>query len=305
MKSAQHREALDTLSRHGKTFRWASVFLADQQLYAAAELYQLCRELDDIADTSPGQRDVDGDLFGELLARLKADDLGSTDVIDKRINHLVNNLSVPVAAIAAMIEGFQQDIQHKPLTTEGDLLRYCYHVAGTVGLMMCPILGVTESRAFAHAIDLGIAMQLTNISRDVLEDAVMGRRYLPMSAEPASLAVATATVQGEAKAAINAALDTAEQYYNSGLLGLVYLPRRNRVAILLAAHLYRAIGRKLRRKGTCWWQGRTMLSKVEKAVITLAALPSIGMLLIKPTSRLYRHDAKLHHALKSLPFTHV
>lgn len=99
MKSAQHREALSTLSRHGKTFRWASVFLADQQLYAAAELYQLCRELDDIADAPSGQRGVDSDLFDELLARLKADDLGNTDVIDKRINNLVNNLSVPAAAI--------------------------------------------------------------------------------------------------------------------------------------------------------------------------------------------------------------
>jgi hypothetical protein len=69
--------------------------------------------------------------------------------------------------------------------------------------------------------------------------------------------------------------------------------------------LYRAIGRKLRRKGTSWWQGRTMLSTVEKMVMTLAALPSIGMILIKPTSRRYRHDAKLHHALKNLPFTHV
>ena len=305
MKSTQHREALDTLTQHGKTFRWASVFLADQQLYAAAELYQLCRELDDIADAPSGQGDVDGDLFDGLLARLKADDLDNTDIIEKRINILVNNLSVPPTAIAAMIEGFQQDIQHKPLTTEYDLLRYCYRVAGTVGLMMCPILGVTESRAFAHAIDLGIAMQLTNISRDVLEDAVMGRRYLPMSAEPASLAIVPAAAQAEAQAAINVALDTAEQYYNSGLLGLVYLPRRNRVAILLAAHLYRAIGRKLRRKGTRWWQGRTMLSKVEKAVMTLAALPSIGMILIKPTSRLYHHDAKLHHALKNLPFTHV
>ncbi len=305
MKSAQHREALHTLSQHGKTFRWASVFLADQQLYAAAELYQLCRELDDIADAPVGQDGVAGDLFDGLLARLNAGDLAGNDVIEKRISNLVNNLSVPPAAIAAMIEGFQQDIQHRPLTTEDELLRYAYRVAGTVGLMMCPILGVTASRAFAHAIDLGIAMQLTNISRDVLEDAVMGRRYLPMCAKPASLVIVTMAAQVEAKAAIEATLATAEQYYNSGLLGLVYLPRRNRVAILLAAHLYRAIGRKLLRKGTCWWQGRTMLSKTEKAVLTLAALPAIAMILIKPISPRCQHDDKLHHALKDLPFTHV
>ena len=305
MKSAEHREALSTLSRHGKTFRWAAVFLADQQLYAAAELYQLCRELDDIADAPPDQDDINNYPFAQLLVRLNSDGLSDSNVTEKRIINLVDNLSVPPAAIAAMIAGFQQDTVHKPLASSDELLRYCYRVAGTVGLMMCPILGVTEPRALPHAIDLGIAMQLTNISRDVQEDAVMGRRYLPMHAQPANLVSLTAAAQAEAKTAIEAALNTAEQYYKSGLSGLVYLPRRNRVAILLAAHLYRAIGRKLLRKGICWWQGRTMLSKTEKMLISLAALPSIAMMLVRPRHSQDIHDSTLHRALKDLPFTHV
>ncbi len=305
MKSAQYKKALNTLSQHGKTFHWASVFLAEQQMYAAAQLYQLCRELDDIADAPIAGDGHNTYPFEDLLARLNTDDLTGDTVLENRIINLVNHLSVPSAAIAAMIEGFQQDIQHRPLATDDELLRYCYRVAGTVGLMMCPILGVTESRAFTHAIDLGIAMQLTNISRDVLEDAVMGRRYLPMDASPTSLVTVTAAVQVEAKRAIERALDTAEQYYKSGLAGLVYLPRRNRIAILLAAHLYRAIGRKLLRKGTCWWQGRTMLSKLEKTALTLVALPAILMTLVRPMSHRYHHDANLHRALKDLPFTHV
>ena len=284
MKSAQYSEALETLSRHGKTFRWASVFLADKQLYAAAELYQLCRELDDIADAPPEQNGVNNYSFSQLLARLNAGELSDSAVIEKRISNLIDNLSVPRAAIAAMIEGFQQDIAHTPLTTDEQLLRYCYRVAGTVGLMMCPILGVHEARALPHAIDLGIAMQLTNVSRDVQEDAMMGRRYLPMNAQPSNLVSMTVAAQTEAKSAIQAALKTAEQYYESGLAGLVYLPRRNRVAIFLAAILYRAIGRKVLRKGTRWWQGRTMVSKTEKLLITVAAFPSIVMLLIRTQS---------------------
>lgn len=305
MKSAQHSEALETLSRHGKTFRWASVFLADEQLYAAAELYQLCRELDDIADAPPEQNGVNNYSFSQLLARLNAGELSDSAVIEKRISNLIDHLSVPRAAIAAMIEGFQQDIAHTPLTSDEQLLRYCYRVAGTVGLMMCPILGVHEARALPHAIDLGIAMQLTNISRDVQEDAVMGRRYLPMDAQPAILVAMTVAAQAEAKSAIQSALKTAEQYYESGLAGLVYLPRRNRVAILLAAILYRAIGRKLLCKGIRWWQGRTILSKTEKLLITLAAFPSIVMLLVRTQYHRDTHDGKLHEALKGLPFTHA
>lgn len=305
MKSAEHSAALDTLSRHGKTFRWASVFLADQQLYAAAELYQLCRELDDIADAPAADDRASSYPFESLLARLDSKDLRESQVTEKRIINLVENLSVPPAAILAMIEGFQQDTVHRPLVSDEELLRYCYRVAGTVGLMMCPILGVTEPRALPHAIDLGIAMQLTNIARDVREDAVMGRRYLPMDAQPSSLVSMTAAAQAEAKNAINSALKMAEHYYQSGLAGLVYLPRRNRVAILLAAILYRAIGRKLLRKGTCWWQGRTVLSKREKLLITLAALPSIARLLIRSASHRDIHNSALHRGLEDLPFTHV
>ena len=94
---------------------------------------------------------------------------------------LASQCQMPSDVISELIRGIESDLQPVMVGTEAELLRYCYRVAGTVGLLMCDVLGVHDSRAKAHAIDLGIGMQLTNIARDVQEDAGMGRRYVPVS----------------------------------------------------------------------------------------------------------------------------
>lgn len=302
MLTQQVREsAITTLEKQGKTFRWASLFLSQDRLLAAAELYQLCRELDDGADV-PEHRAASASTFRSLIERLSLPVFLPEADIEVRADNLVRTHGVPKSALVSLVEGLVDDINHQPFISESQLLRYAYRVAGTVGLMMCPILGVQDPKAYHHAIDLGIAMQLTNISRDVLEDAQMGRRYLPIDLSTDALCRADKETRRCVQARLEEQLDLAETYYRSGLVGLSYLPRRNRVAIYLAAYLYRAIGRKIKRKGVAWWEGRTVIGSWEKACLTLLSVPRLVAVFCNwklPA----RHAADLHLALDGLPFT--
>lgn len=293
--------AITTLSKQGKTFRWASLFLSHDRLVAAAELYQLCRELDDGADL-PEHRAVSASAFRALIERLGQPVFLPEGNIEILADNLVKKHGVPKRALANLLEGLIDDIDHQPFTNESQLLRYAYRVAGTVGLMMCPILGVQNPKAYRHAVDLGIAMQLTNIARDVLEDAQMGRRYLPTGLSVDSLCRANKDTQVRIRMCLEKHLDLAETYYQSGIEGLSYLPRRNRVAIYLAACLYRAIGRKLKRKGIPWWEGRTVISPWEKSWLTLLSVPRLVVVFFSWTSPA-KHAAELHLALDGLIFT--
>ena len=135
--------------------------------------------------------------------------------------------SIPEDAVIALVDGLLMDQHPVRVDDEAGLVRYCYHVAGTVGLMMCHILDARSSDAYAFAIDLGIAMQLTNISRDVLEDARMGRRYLPAAwvgdITPDEIVAAAAghndRVRAQVTTGVARALNLAEQYYASGIRG--------------------------------------------------------------------------------------
>jgi len=145
------------------------------------------------------------------------------------------------------------DLRHTPVATEGELLNYCYHAAGVVGLMMCRIMGVNDRRAESPAVALGIAMQLTNIARDVREDSNLGRCYLPGIVDPAEVS------ENALKLAVDRVLSLAEKYYEKAESGIQFLPRRCRVGIISAANLYREIGHEIRRQGTSVWHGRTVL----------------------------------------------
>jgi len=152
---------------------------------------------------------------------------------------------------------------------------------------------------------LGIAMQLTNIARDVLEDAQMGRRYLPgqwidgMTAKNMVKAAKTNDQHAIAvvQSGIDWLLDCAETYYRSGIEGLNYLPLRAHLAILIAARSYRQIGRQLKARGLPWHQGRQITSTTTKAVTSLAAIPLMTKRLQSPPP----HQAALHLPLSGLP----
>jgi 15-cis-phytoene synthase len=163
-----------------------------------------------------------------------------------------------------LIEGMAMDVRGTRYTTLKELLLYCYRVAGTVGLMMSPVMGLRDQKALRHAADLGIAMQLTNIARDITEDAAMGRIYLPLTClqEAGIHPEAIAAPEHREKLAVLTLrlLREAERYYRSGDAGLWYLSFRSACAVAAARHVYVKIGSLLLRKRPCAWDQRAYVT---------------------------------------------
>lgn len=266
----------DILSQHGRSFNWAGRALGRKTGQAAATLYHLCRILDDMADG-----DIDR---GPIRLTQTQDELKQhkplSDPLLEPFNRFISDIGIPRAALSDLLEGLISDQSAVALPDEAALIRYSYQVAGTVGLMMCPVLGCHDKKALAFAVDMGIAMQLTNIARDVLEDAKMGRRYLPADwvgdVTPDEIVAAASQPTGAPaitlKKAVGQLLDKADIYYASGRQGLGFLPFRARLAISMAANVYGEIGQKLRRHDLAWHHGRVVTTRLEKIMASLASL---------------------------------
>jgi phytoene synthase len=303
---ALRQEAIATLATHGKTFYWASFFLGKDRAAVAALLYQSCRQLDDIADDPSKNNEQSRIILNRIKNELSQTELVGCHPVSEAWRQLVQIHGIDAAAVSSLINGLIQDTDFVCFHQERDLDRYCYRVAGTVGVMMCSVLGVRAREALPFAIDLGMAMQLTNICRDVLEDASLGRRYLPVNAAISNLLEAPRDQHQEVISCIAAQLERADQFYESALTGLTYLPRGSRVAIYLAAVLYRAIGRKLRTRQCQWWQGRVIVSAREKLGITIGALPVlIRLMMAKGPPPGAKHSQALHQHLEGLPYADI
>ncbi len=289
------------LAQQGKSFYWASYFLDANQTENAARLYNFCRYVDDLAD---GNLPHKLRHLQEIYRSLGADDpyaiLDDSYAIEDNPQLtdfllLAYQTGVPLAAARELLAGMISDQTSVEIDNEGELLRYCHAAAGTVGVMMCKILGCKEKGAQQFAVDLGIAMQLTNIARDVLEDAQMGRRYLPrnwVDLSPSAIAKADKSVHNDVSQAIERILDLAEKYYQSALVGLNMIPGRARLTIAVALRLYRQIGIQLKNTGLQWWRGRTVVSKFTKLMLTAKALIDII------PKDVPNHQNSLHQALK-------
>jgi len=254
--------ASDVLRAKGKTFYWASRLLSRKHADRAANLYRVCRHLDDIVDeaTSKSEARIELKAFKEIT-------LSGTFFIEAKID---------ARAFNALTEGIESDLGEVVFQNDVELLHYCYRVAGTVGIMMCNVLDVNHPDAMKPAVDLGIAMQLTNICRDVATDAQLGRRYLPATLVGCpgleDLIAPPMDKRCELASALKAMLELAERYYASGERGIVYLPVGARFGILLAARLYREIGIKLARREYDYWTHRVHLNRLEKIFITVRTL---------------------------------
>jgi len=169
-----------------------------------------------------------------------------------------------------MIDGFAMDVDHRDYVTLDDVMAYCWHVAGVVGVMMARVMGVTDPEVLRRAQDLGLAFQLTNISRDVIEDAEGGRVYLPADwlveagLEPTAEAVADPGNRETVHRVTQRLLTVAEPYYDSARDGLRGLPFRSSMAIAAARGVYREIGRKVRRGGPGVWKRRVSVGPAMK-----------------------------------------
>ncbi|MDP7393690.1 MAG: phytoene/squalene synthase family protein [Candidatus Poseidonia sp.] len=292
------------LATSGESFFWARRFLGKKMGHDAAVLYSFCRVLDDMAD---------GDLpdgFEHLSAIQASLEKGEWNDHALLRHHapMVNEYNLPKDVIASLVEGLMDDQADEVLLPdEESLIQYAYKVAGTVGLLMCEILNNSDPKAKPHAVDLGIAMQLTNIARDVVEDARMGRRYLPGSwvgnMSPEDILDAALDPYGpdgvQITRAVERLLDLAESYYASGRAGLAYLPARAHFSIGVAAKVYRQIGRQLLRSKDSWHGKRQVTSKGSKMLCTVRATANLVRRL--PHAR-RPHNTELHTWLK--PYMH-
>lgn len=301
LQLANSEQAVGVLSKHGKSFHFAGLFLPKDQLLACARLYRFCRYLDDIADDTK----LAADAIDQLqLIETELDTGSSVNPVVIDFLHLVKSQSIDLAPVKQLIQGLLSDLNTVAVKDDAQLKVYSYRVAGCVGLLMCDVLGVHDSRAYKHAIDLGIAMQLTNIARDVAEDARHKRRYLPATwvGNLSTVHIASADVWHRKKLqhAVQKLILEAEHYYDSAEHGLGYLPWRARLAILIAARVYRDIGHQLARKDFATWLGRAHVSKSRK--IWLAVRACIAFSFRPKFHRTGRkHDHNLHRALFNLP----
>ena len=293
-----------SLAANGRSFHWASRFLGARMGDHATRLYAFCRLLDDMAD---GDIDDGPARLSAIREDMIAGRTGSDPAL-AAFQPFMKQMNFSAEVLVALIDGLLQDQADEVcLADEAELLRYAYRVAGTVGLLMCDVLDCHDQAAKAHAIDLGIAMQLTNIARDVLEDAQMGRRYVPgiwvenLSADQIVLASKNPD-SAEALAMRNAVekiLALAERFYESGARGFRFLPWRAHLAIAVAARVYRQIGVQLAATGYAWHRGRQVTSASTKLRCSLPAL--FSLLARSFTSPSHRHDATLHRPLEGLP----
>jgi phytoene synthase len=252
------------LTFRARSFRWAAAFLSRAQRQRVVALYAFCRAVDDLADsewvTPEARQDLDK-MRTALAAEPHGESLWPESY--RWFRSLCLECGIDFSVVGELLNGMTSDLGVVRLQSDRELLRYCYRVAGTVGLMMCSVLGVRDPRAWRHAIELGIAMQLTNISRDVLEDAQASRVYLPAERLSAYGVDPHDLIRGEAdpqavRLVVDEVLAMADGYYRSADEGMRFLPARARWAILVASRLYRGIGRRLRTR----YQSNPLLGRV-------------------------------------------
>jgi phytoene synthase len=257
---------------HGRTFYFASRFLPSHSRRAIHAVYAYCRVADDIVDNAPAT----GPAAAEAtLAAWEAELDDPRHPIAVTFAVVRDRYGVPVEAARDLVAGVRMDLFHQPYPTWVDLEGYCYKVAGTVGLMAAPLLGCADEGALGHAVDLGIAMQLTNILRDVAEDAELGRLYLPLDDLAAfgcdPDAIIAGRPNGRFPELMAFEIARARAYYASARLGVPALSAPGRFTALASARLYGGILSRIEDQNYDVFAARAHLSTRRK----LRALPNV------------------------------
>jgi 15-cis-phytoene synthase len=273
-------EARAVIAAKSRSFALASRLLPREVEARAVVLYAWCRRVDDAVDHAPPGASVAA--VARLEAELDAIYRGAPgdDLIVRAFAELAHGCRIPRRYPAELVAGMAMDAAGARYQSLDDLRLYCFRVAGTVGLMMSHVLGVSDERALEQAAHLGIAMQLTNICRDVAEDWAMGRLYLPDDVlsrhgagdlrdrlgGPLPRAAAPALA-----GAIRELLALADRYYASGDRGLIALGVREALAVRAARNVYSAIGRRIEAAGCDPFAGRAVVPTAEKLVLVARA----------------------------------
>lgn len=257
------------------TFFAASLLLPRAVRDPASALYAFCRLADDGVDAGEDPRGALQGLRGRLAAAY--DGRPHASPADRALARVVAQFSIPVALPAALLEGFQWDLEGRHYETLEDLQAYAARVAGSVGAMMALLMGVRTPDGMARACELGVAMQLSNIARDVGEDARMGRIYLPLQwlreAGVDPDAWLAAPVFNDAIASVvQRVLQAADMLYRRVDSGVAQLPLSCRPGINAARFLYAAIGHEVARRGLDSVSQRARVAPSRKAALLLKSL---------------------------------
>lgn len=258
-----------------RTFFAASRLLPPRVRAAAIALYAFCRVADDLVDEAAA-----GDTLPLQQLAQRLDDIydgtPQDHVEDHALNLVVQQYGLPRHLLDALVEGFAWDAQGRCYETLEDVQAYGARVAGSVGAMMCWIMGPRDDATLARACELGVAMQLTNIARDVGADAAIGRLYLPRQwlreeGLQAEAWLAAPRFEPAIAAATERLLQEADRLYALGQTGIAALPPDCRAAILAASMIYAEIGLQLRREGHNSVDRRTVVSTGRKLVLLAGA----------------------------------
>ncbi|WP_440928579.1 phytoene/squalene synthase family protein [Candidatus Pelagibacter sp.] len=266
------------LAIYAKSFNWAGFFLPKKTYQKCSALYDFCREVDNIADDE-NKIEIKKDNFIKFQKNFVDKNYG--DPVIKNMWDLINEFSISTKIVDDLFEGINSDIKEKvKLNSKKELLIYSYRVAGTVGLMMAKILNVHNEQSLKSAIDLGIAMQLTNISRDVMEDKKSNRFYINESFED-----------------IKTTIELSEKFYENSFYSIKEIPLSFRFSILVARRVYRKIGYKILNKQNIEnykKSGKIYVSNIEKIIETfLSIFDLIKLSLINKNDDNINHDHNL------------
>jgi phytoene synthase len=273
----QCREAM----RQGSlSFFLASRLLPADQRLAVFRLYAWCRHCDDVIDEA--SRDRSSVELERRLAALKEATAACyqgplpEEPVFRAFALVVREYQIPQEYPMELLEGMAMDCQGYHYRTEDDLELYCYRVAGTVGLMSCHVFGIRDERALAFADSMGRAMQLTNIARDLVDDAAMNRVYVPDSWFPNGPVAANELCQPENRHLLvplaARLVQRADAYYKQGEQGLIDLPWQCALAVTAARHIYAEIGYWVVARGERAWDSRTWVPTNRKFALVMKAI---------------------------------
>ncbi|MEM1176712.1 MAG: phytoene desaturase family protein [Acidobacteriota bacterium] len=294
------------MAKRAKTFNFAARLLPRATRDQVATLYRFCRVVDDLADDlpDPGESRAWLNRVYLDLERGHSELTPISDFLD-----LAERRNIPRELALELVRGLRSDLGRVRCGSVDELVRYCYQVASTVGVMMCKVLGAASPQAPLYAVDLGIAMQLTNIARDVAEDLEHDRIYLPAAWVDGE--TVRRGVGGDARAAatvyktVERLLDLAHDYYRSADSGIELLPAGAQWSILTAGRSYEAIGHRIRGLGPGYWQGRVFTGTGRKVAESLKAASTLTARQIATAfgrdPRPRRHRDRLHLPLATLP----
>ena len=268
------------LTMYAKSFNWAGFFLPKKVYQKCSSLYDFCRTVDDIADQEL-KLDIKIKQFKEFKEKFVNKDFNNQ--IIKNMYKLIDDTRISKKIVYDLFDGIESDLKNEvKINSKKELLIYSYRVAGTVGLMMAKILNVKKHNALKAAINLGIAMQLTNIARDVVEDNMKKRTYIESNFE-----------------AIKNTLILANSFYKSSFLSITDIPIGCRFAIIVARRVYRQIGNNILSKGNIEnynKSGKIYVSTLGKFFQTILSIFDFFVLL---TTNSKEHEKEAEHQIIS------